>query len=194
MKTSSTQTKTSKKRSSGDADHAMKIAFQQLLDRAREEGEAARMKRRAEKYKQWQGAAKRFKGLSEALRLTIESRNIQAKEDGYLVNFTRGGRPFRRLFRGLGDESLSTAIKFRDEAEKILGETRKPIPSHILKAFGLSAPVPGIRRDTTDAAYVVSHEDAKRVGMPAIFPFDLLKEEDAYAAAIEFAEASLKSK
>jgi hypothetical protein len=188
MKSSSSPTKTSKKRSSSDADHAMKIAFQELLDRTREEAQAARRKRRAEKYKQWQGAAKRFKGLSESLRLRIESRNIHVKPDGYEVNFMRGGESFRRMFRGVGDESLSAAIKFRDEVEKIVGDKYRPIPSHVLKALGLSRPVPGISRNAEGTAYVVGTDEAKRAGVPREFPFEFLKEEDSYAAAIECVE------
>jgi hypothetical protein len=189
MKTSSTQTKTSEKRSTVDADRAMKIAFQDLYDRAAEEAKTARTRRRAEKYKQWQGAAKRFKGLSEALRLRIESRNIQVKEDGYLVSFMRRGEIFERRFSGITDESLSAAIKFRDEALKILGEKSNSVPAHVLKALGLSAPVPGISRNAAGSAYRLSGGDS-----PQEFPFEFLKEEDAYAAAIECVEAALKSK
>jgi hypothetical protein len=194
MKTSSTQTGTSEKRSTVDADRARKIAFQELFNRAAEEAKTARTRRRAEKYKQWQGAAKRFKGLSEALRLRIESRNIHAKEDGYVVSFMRRGETFARNFSGITDESLSAAIKFRDEALKVLGENRHSVPAHVLKALGLSAPVPGISRNAAGSAYCLSRENSKRADMPQEFPFEFLKEEDAYAAAIECVEACLKSK
>lgn len=194
MKTSSTQTRTSEKRSTVDADRARKIALQELFNRAAEEAEAARTRRRAEKYKQWQGAAKRFKGLSEALRLKIEARNIHAKDDGYVVSFMRRGETFSRQFTGISDESLSAAIKFRDEALKILGEKRNSVPAHVLKSLGLSAPVPGISRNAAGSAYRLQREDSKKADMPQEFPFEFLKEEDAYAAAIECVEAVLKSK
>jgi hypothetical protein len=194
MKTNPTQTKTAKKRATVDSDRSMKIAFRELFNRAAEEAKAARIERRAEKYKQWQSAAKRFKGLSEALRLKIESRNIHVKEDGYMVSFMRRGETFNRHFRGVTDQSLSAAIKFRDEALKILGEPHTSVPAQILKALGLSAPVPGISRDAANSTYVVTTPDAKRASVRQKFSFELLKEEDAYAAAIECVEARLKSK
>jgi len=193
MKTNTTQTKTSKKRTTVDSDRSMKTAFRELFNRAAEEAKASRIERRAEKYKQWQGAAKRFKGLSEALRLKIESRNIHVKEDGYMVSFMRRGETFNRHFQGVTDQSLSAAIKFRDEALKILGEPRISVPAHVLKALGLSAPVPGITRDATNSLYVPA-TDGKRTGVRQRFSFEFLKEEDAYAAAIECVEARLKSK
>jgi hypothetical protein len=195
MKTSSAQTRTSKKASTPDANRAMEIAFRELFDQAAAEAKAARARRRAEKYKQWQGAAKRFKGLSEALRLKIESTNIQVKENRYEVRFMRHGKMFARRFPGLTDESLSAAIKFRDEAVKILGETKKnPVSAHVLKALGLSAPVPYISRDAAGTRFILRVAVAKQRGVPEEFPFEFLKEEDAYAAAIECVEAGLKSK
>jgi hypothetical protein len=193
MKMPSTQTKTSEKRSTADADHAMKVAFRDLLSRTAEEAKAARTSRRAERFKQWQGAAKRFKGLSEALRLKIESRNIHVNENGYGVSFMRRGETFGRYFHGLTEESLSAAIKFRDEALKIFGETHNSIPAHVLEALDLPVAVPGISRDAAGSVYGVSTRDAKKAGMPPKFPFEFLKEEDAYAAAIECVEAGLKS-
>ncbi len=172
----------------------MKIAFQELCNRAAEEAKAARTERRAAKYKHWQGAAKRFKGLSEALRLKIETRNIHLDEDGYMVKFMRRGETFERHFPAVTDEGFSAAIKFRDEALKILGETNNSIPAQVLKALGLSAPVPGIFRDAANSTYAVSATDAKGARMRQKFSFKFLKEEDAYAAAIVCVEARLKSK
>jgi hypothetical protein len=194
MKTNPTQSKTSKKRATVDSDRTMTIAFRELFNRAAEEAKAARTERRAEKYKQWQGAAKRFKGLSEALRLKIESRNIHVTQDGYMVKFMRRGESFQRHFSGLTDQSLSAAIKFRDEALKILGELYNSVPAQVLKALGLSAPVPGITRDAGNSTYVVAVPNAKSARLQQKFPFEFLKEEDAYAAAIECVEARLKSK
>ena len=87
MKKSSPKTAASKKASKVDAEQAMKTAFQQLCHRVAEESKAAREKRQAEKFKQWQGAAKRFKGLSDALRLQMECRNIYTAKDGFTVSF-----------------------------------------------------------------------------------------------------------
>jgi hypothetical protein len=194
MKTSSAKNKTSKKRSTADADHAMKIAFEELRNRADAENKAARQKQRAEKWKKWQGAAKRFKGLSEALRLEVESRNIQVQNGGYRVRFLRRGETFTGHFPGVTDESLAKAIRFRDEATKILGERSNSIPSRVLNALGLPAPVPGIIRKPTQSAYMVLMRNGGKAVRRQRFSFEFLTEEDAYAAAIECVEAQLKSK
>lgn len=136
MKAPTTHGKSLRKRANNDARQARKAAFRELLDRTAAATKAATAARSADKYKQWKGAAKRFKGLSEALRVQIESRNIYSVEGGYAVSFTRDGETFARSFQGHTEESLSAAIKFRDEALKILGERPSNIPVRVLKALG----------------------------------------------------------
>ena len=189
MKSSSPTTKKTKTRSTSPARDAMKSAFRQLSARYEKENQAIRARRRAEKYSQWLGAAKRFKGLSEALQLRIACRNIQTQPDGYTVSFMRNGETFSRSFAGATEESLSAAIRFRDEALEILGESFSEIPERVLKSLGLSAPVPGISRSTGKSLYSV--QDAK-LQKRRSFSFTYLPEEDAYAAAIECLEAGVK--
>ena len=189
ISTSPTRSRTSKKRTSTDADRARKIAFQELYNRAVEESKAAQAKRRAKKYEPWQGAARRFKGLSERLRLQTELRNITLDDGGYGVSFMRRGETFKRYFAGLTEERLSAAVRFRDEALKVLGGTRsQSIPPRVLQALGLSVPVPGIARNAPASAYVVRCKDMDGSKKSRNFSFAHLAEEDAYAAAIEFLE------
>jgi hypothetical protein len=194
MKAAQTKPRTSKKRSASGAAQAMSIAFRELVQRSHEQIKAARDRSRAEKDRQWQGAAKRFKGLSEALKLRLESRNIDMARSGYKVRFRRDGKIFRRSFHGLSEESLSAAVKFRDEALKILGENHQAVPAHVLKALGLSLPVPGISRMAAKSSYKVTNSCVAKSPKQTDFSFKFLAEEDAYAAAIECLEAGLKSK
>jgi hypothetical protein len=115
--------------------------LQELFRRAAEEAKSARTKRRAEKYKQWQGAAKRFKGPSKELMARTELRNISKAIDGYRVGIMRDGEMFSQSFVGLSEDSLSAAMKFRDEALKILGDPRDDaVPKNVLQALGCPLP------------------------------------------------------
>jgi hypothetical protein len=194
MKSLQTQNKTPKKRSTPGAQDAMKSAFEQLSARYEKENQAFVARRRAEKYSQWLGAAKRFRGLSEALRLRIACRNIHADPHGYEVAFMRKGESFKRRFSGTSEESLSAAIRFRDEALKILGENFTDVPDRVLKALCLSLPVPGISRLPESSSYCVSAGPPRKGSGAKHFSFKYIPEEDAYAAAIECLETSLKKK
>ena len=195
MPTSSIRKQTAKKSATADAQAARKIAFQELWARTEAETKAARAKRRAEKYESMRGAAKRFKRLSKELSARTELRNITKSDHGYSVRFVRGGENFDRHFAGVSEESLSAAIRFRDQALKVLGQSHYgSVPGRVLQALRLSRPVVGVARQALTSSYVVTYKDAKGQSRLRHFYFLYVPEEDAYAAAIEFLEQTLKHK
>lgn len=170
-------------------DPARRAAFEQLCEEVEEQRQAAWIELKAAKYASWKGAAKRFKGLSDELRLRIEMRNIFAEENGYAVSFTRHGETFSRRFYGKTEATLDAAVEFRDKALKVLGELRdRAVPARVLKTLRLPAAVPNIYH--SGKAYVAHLGKGKT----QTFSFAYVAEEDAYAMAIASLEENLRTK
>ncbi|HEY8714457.1 MAG TPA: hypothetical protein VIM00_03710 [Candidatus Acidoferrum sp.] len=130
------------------------------------------------------------------LQAKNQLRHITRTPNGYVVRIIRGGKPvFDRHVAGFSEESLLKAMHLRTEAVRKLQRDRlHPIPREVLRALGLSEPVVGICKLTSQYAYRASYRtpDGKKHGRS--FYYRRVPETVAYAAAITFLHQVLERK
>jgi hypothetical protein len=158
---------------------------------------SARIRQVIGAWERWETAAHNWKGLDDRLKAKIDLKNITRTKTSYQVRIHRGGKKVcDRSVAGHSEESLLKALQIRDEELQRLpapGGRRNTIPARVLKALGLTEPVPGIYRLQSRSVYRVYYGKEGRKCLTQFY-YRVVPEEVAYAAAIDFVEKQLHEK
>lgn len=149
--------------------------------------------------RQWKAARDRCRGAFDRLSEVSESfrrhlgilevlRYIRRASHGFKVTIHRRAYRFETSIIGLSPESLKRAITERDEAlARLPSQRAHDVPERVLRALGLSQPIPGITRLPERSVYRLDYEEEGQ-RHTRLFYYRHVLEEDAYAAAVELAD------
>lgn len=119
-------------------------------------------------------------------RAFAEFKNIRTLPSGYQVAITRAKVEVTRHFAGHSKQSLAAAVRFRDEVLRGLPNKRlNPIPARVLRAAGVTQPVPGVFRRRDKRAYNVVYKWRGRLRTKQ-FAFIDRPEAEVYAEAVAY--------